>query len=219
MVHLLYMKYIRTAYSFLWNAQVYLVALGLVILQSNNSNFISGYVASFILSTLAVCLLLLLFRSNLRLVELFLPLVLFIGSGYLLAQYFYLSGRTEMYVFGVYAFGFTILETGKFLYKNNGFSDKFHLFPHTSHFIASILALGMWFFGVDFLMMTEDVLIKVLVLIYVLVGSAIVFLQTCAQQGVIRQQILKKFILCLYIIVGITTLISLFASFAFSLEP
>lgn len=219
MVHLLYMKYIRTAYSFLWNAQVYLVALGLVILQSNNSNFISGYVASFMLSTLAVCLLLLLFRSNLRLVELFLPLVLFIGSGYLLAQYFYLSGRTEMYVFGVYAFGFTILETGKFLYKNNSFSDKFHLFPHTSHFIASILALGMWFFGVDFLMMTEDVLIKVLVLIYVLVGSAIVFLQTCAQQGVIRQQILKKFILCLYIIVGITTLISLFASFAFSLEP
>ena len=214
MVDFITMKFLQIIFSFLWNAQIFLMVGGLLLWFPNDTKALFGYLASFVFTSLALCLMLFLFRSRLRPEVLILPLVIFSGIIYLFIQYFYMSGRTEMYVLGIYAMGFTIFETRRFLYQNNSFSDKFHLFPHSSHFVASIFSLGIWFFIIDFLtLQSEEGLLKSILIAYILTGTSIVVLQTFERYKVISEQKLKKLLMYIFVPVIFVTTISLFSSY------
>ncbi len=214
MVDLFSMNYIKTIFSFLWNAQIYLLVGVFLLWFPTDTNYLFGYLSSLVFTSLAVFLVLFLFRSRLRPVELFLPLVIVSGIIYLFIQYFYMSGRTEMYILGMYAMGFTIVETGRFLYKNNIFSEKFHLFPYSSHFTAGIFSVGVWFFIIDFLPeLSEEVVLKSILTAYIFIGSSVVFLQTCEKYHFINEQKLKKLFTYIFVSVFFVTIVSLFFSF------
>ena len=211
---LIIMKFVQIISSFLWNAQIFLIVGGLLLWFPNDTKALFGYLASFVFTSLAVCVVLFLFRSRLRPAELLLPLIIFSGIIFLFIKYFYMSGRTEMYVLGIYAMGFTILETIRFLYKNNSFSEKFHLFPHSSHCVASIFSLGIWFFIVDFLSgLSEESVLKSILVTYILIGTSIVFFQTCEKYNIISEKKLKRFFMYIFVSVFFATLLSLFSSF------
>ncbi len=207
-------KYLRTTFSFFWSAQIYLLVGGFLFWFPDDINSLFGYLASFVFTSLGACLVVLSFRSTLRPVELLLPLILFSGITYLFIKYFYMSERTEMFVLGMYSMGFTMVETGRFLYNNSSISDKLHVFPLSSHLVASTLSLGVWFFSVDFLPWQSEVtILKSILITYILIGVSIVFLQTCEKYYVISIQTLKKLFTYIFVSVFIITTISLFSSF------
>lgn len=164
------MKAVKIIGSFLWHTHIYFFILGLVIWYPNNTNQLMGYLAMFIAASYITILLLLLFRAGLRGIELWLPLVLYLTAGWLLIEYFYLSGRTDLYWLGVYAAGFAVIETGKHLYYNHNFLSPIHThkFGMIGYLLGTVVVISVWFFITEFLSIkVGDVQLQIFLLIYV----------------------------------------------------
>lgn len=136
---------IKALGEFVLRAQVYFVVIALLLWSPNNTNELFGYLAMFIATSYTAALLLFIFRSSLRVVELIIPLGIFYGVGYLLVDYFYLSGRTDLYWMGLYATMAAIVETIYFLYHHPSLERAFYRFSFLAHLLGGAVALGIVF--------------------------------------------------------------------------
>lgn len=161
------MNAIKIIGSFLWHTHIYFFILGLIIWYPNNTNQLMGYLAMFIVASYTTILLLLLFRAGLQKIQFVVPLVLYGAVGWQLIQYFYLSGRTDFYLLGVYAAGFAALETGRYLYYKRDFFSPTYKFNLMGYLVGTMAVLGIWSLISEFsLEMVEDIQLQIFLVIY-----------------------------------------------------
>jgi len=198
-----------TLTHFVWSTHIYFYVLLFLFAYSNNTSELLGYLGGFISSTLMLTGLLLVFRSGLRISELVIPVLMFAGVVFLFIQYFYLSGRADLYWFAIYSAGVAFVQTIRFLFKEKSTTEKFLTFSLLSHLFASFLALGVWFYVHYFTSITEEMLFKIILMTYAGLGIFVEGLQVLASRRVISRHLFSRILTIVMMVIFLITMTSL----------
>lgn len=200
----------------LWRTHIYIGITVLVLYGVAGEAELLGYVAAFLAATITSVGILLLFRSGLTVYELLVPVAMYGGVVYVLVDYFYVSGRTLVYLPAMYATIVSLIETVRFLYRESAVARALSTFALLSHLYAAVAALGVWFFTDYFTNVAERTQLVLVLLLYAFFGVVVEGLQTIAERKLMSQATANTIFGTLFVIVFGIALIALLLTYMYA---